>query len=78
MASVPFQNVAHGTPEALREFIHEALGLAIIQAEIGMRYAETGDDRGLEYSYRRHVAYLRAVAGALRDLRAPKLQRGAS
>jgi len=36
--NAPFSNVAHGTPEALREFIHEQLGLAILYAQNGMGY----------------------------------------
>ena len=67
--SPPFANVAHGTPDALREFIHEHLGLAIIQAEIGMRFAEAGDDTGLEYAARRLGAYTRTVLSTLADLK---------
>lgn len=68
------QHIAHGTPEAFREFIAECLGMARIQAELGGTYAAIGDDAGLEYAVRRLVAYTRAALGTLNDLRADKAQ----
>ncbi len=63
-------SISHGTPAAFREYIHEMAGLAAIQTELAMRYAELGDDCGLEYATRRWVAYTRAALGTLKDLRA--------
>ncbi len=63
-------SISHGTPAAFREYIFEMAGLAAIQAELAMRYAELGDDAGLEYATRKWVAYTRAAVGSLRDLRA--------
>ena len=62
-------HVAHGTPEALREFIGEHLLLAALQADLGATYASIGDDAGLEYAVRRLVAYTRAAIGTLADLK---------
>ncbi len=62
--------ISQGTPAAFREHIYEMAGLAAIQAELAMRYAELGDDAGLEYATRKWVAYTRAAVGSLRDLRA--------
>jgi hypothetical protein len=64
------EQISHGTPAAFREYIFEMAGLAAIQAELAMRYAELGDDVGLEYATRRWVAYTRAALGTLKDLRA--------
>ncbi len=63
-------HISHGTPAAFRAYIFEMAGLAAIQAELAMRYAELGDDTGLEYATRRWVAYTRAAVGSLKDLRA--------
>jgi hypothetical protein len=63
-------HISHGTPAAFRAYIFEMAGLAAIQAELAMRYAELGDDVGLEYATRRWVAYTRAALGTLKDLRA--------
>jgi hypothetical protein len=72
--NAPFANVAHGTPEALREFIHEQLSLAILYAQNGMGYAEAGDDVGLEYDLRRLAAYTRAALSAFADLKRHKTE----
>jgi hypothetical protein len=65
-------NIAHGTPAAYREFIHEMLAGAQIQADLGMTYATLGDDVALEYTLRRFLAYTRAAATAFKDLKAMK------
>jgi len=70
--SAPFSNVAHGTPDALREFIAENAGLARIQAELAETFAAIGDDTGLEYAVRRLLAYTRQVVGTLADLKEAK------
>jgi hypothetical protein len=68
--SAPLTNhIAHGTPEALREFIAENVGLAAIQADLIRVYAELGDDRGLEYGLRHFVAYAKAALNTFADLR---------
>src|SRR3954452_11987038 len=61
-------NIAHGTPEAYREFIEEMLAMAQIQARLGRIYAESGDDAGLLYAVRRFLAYARAVTDTATDL----------
>lgn len=68
--------VAHGTPEALREFIGEHLSLAALQADLGATYAAVGDDVGLEYAIRRLVAYTRTAIGTLADLKEDKNRGG--
>jgi hypothetical protein len=62
-------DVAHGTPHALREFIGEHLLLAALQADLGATYAAIGDDAGLEYAVRRLVAYTRVAIATLADLK---------
>ncbi len=69
-------SISHGTPAAFREHIYEMAGLAAIQAELAMRYAELGDDTGLEYATRKWVAYTRAAVGSLKDLRGMNDHRG--
>ena len=64
--------VAHGTPEALREFIGECAAMARISAELAETYAAIGDDVGLSYQLRRLVAYTRAAVSTMADLRATK------
>lgn len=61
--------ISHGTPAVYREHIHEMAGLAALQAELVMRYAELGDDTGLEYAVRKWTAYTRAALDTLKDLR---------
>jgi hypothetical protein len=62
-------NIAHGTPEAYREYIHEMLEGAHIHADLGMRYAAIGDDVGLGYALRRLRACMRAALTTFKDLR---------
>jgi hypothetical protein len=62
--------ISHGTPDAFRESIHEMAGMAGLQAELAMRYAELGDDTGLEYAIRRWVAYTRSAIATMADLKA--------
>ena len=69
-ATLASDHISHGTPAAFREHIFEMAGLAAIQAELAMRYAELGDDVGLEYATRRWIAYTRAALGTLKDLKA--------
>src|SRR3954471_20643037 len=61
-----------GTPDELREFIAENLNLARIEADLGVTYAELGDDVGLGYAVRKLVAYTRAVVVTMRDLETEK------
>lgn len=62
-------HISHGTPDAFRYYIHEMAGLAAIQAELVMKYAELGDDAGLEYALRKWVAYTRAALATVGDLK---------
>ena len=70
--SPSFTNVAHGTPDAFREFIAENAALVRVQAGLAETYAATGDDVGLEYAVRRLLAYTRQVVGTLADLKEAK------
>jgi histidine ammonia-lyase len=65
-------SISHGTPAAFRAYIHEMAGLAAIQAELAMQYAELGDDVGLVYALRRWVAYTRAAVATAKDLKSMK------
>ena len=65
----------HGTPDAYREYISEALAMARIQAEIGEAYAALRDDAGLDYSLRRLAAYVKSAREIYGDLKAMKAQR---
>jgi hypothetical protein len=67
-------HIAHGTPEAFREFIAENFGLACIQAELAISFAKIGDDAGLEYAARRATAYVKCALGALRDMKQAKVE----
>ena len=64
------QQIAHGTPEALREFAEELFARAQIQAELGVRYTQLGDDTGLNYVARQLAAYTRAILATVADLNA--------
>ena len=64
--------ISHGTPAALREYIHEVVKRAAIQAEIAMQYAELGDDAGLDYTIRHLVAYTKSALATMADLKAMK------
>jgi hypothetical protein len=68
----PLTGAPHGSPDAYREFIGEALELVRINAQQGVTYAAIGDDVGLEYATRRVVAYARAAITTLTDLRQTK------
>lgn len=67
--SDPSDHIAHGTPDALREFIAENIHLASIQGEIVQRYASLGNDAGLEYALRCFAAYSKAAFDTLADLK---------
>jgi hypothetical protein len=69
--------ISHGTPAALREFIAEAASMAQVQAHRIQTFSDIGDDAGLEYAVRRLIAYTRAAAGTLCDLKAMKQADGA-
>jgi hypothetical protein len=62
----------YGSPEAYRESIAEHLAMTRIQAELGITYAQIGDDVGLAYTARRLVAYFKAALGDLNDLQESK------
>jgi hypothetical protein len=76
MSALNYDQIAHGTPDASREFIGEHLSLAALQADLGATYAAVGDDVGLEYAVRRLVAYTRAAIGTLADLKEDKNRGG--
>lgn len=52
-----------------REYIAEMLDMARIQAELGVTFAQIGDDIGLVYAVRKHAAYLRQAITTLKELR---------
>jgi hypothetical protein len=65
---MPASEVAHGTPEMLREAIAEQLWLVGCNCENAIRYVELGDDAGLAYSVRRIVACTHAIVATTADL----------
>jgi hypothetical protein len=56
-----------GRPE-LRELVAEQFGFLLLHAENGQRYAEAGDDRGLEYSVRQVIARAKFVGETYADI----------
>jgi hypothetical protein len=59
----------------LRAFIGEALDMAQIQAQLGVTYAEIGDDTGLTYAVRRLQAYVKAAFETVDELSARRKAR---
>lgn len=58
------------------EFVREMLVSIKVQVELGLLYADTVDLTGLDYSLRKHVAYLRPVITTVGELKeARKLAR---
>jgi hypothetical protein len=53
-----------------REHIAELAGVICANAEIIVRYAELGDDAGLEYQLRRLILHVRAATATFKDLAA--------
>jgi hypothetical protein len=58
----------NGDPETLRAILAEQLWFIGVNAEIGIRYTETGDDTGLAYSIRRIIASTRLIVATGADL----------
>lgn len=56
--------------EQCRAYIAELSGVIAVNAEIIERYAELGDDAGLEYQLRRLVLHVRAATATFKDLAA--------
>ena len=63
-----------GTPAAYREYIAGALASAEFHANLGVRYAEIGDDAGMDYSIRCVVAYTRAAVSTWSDHKVMKAE----
>ncbi|NUJ81919.1 hypothetical protein HUN39_18200 [Methylocystis sp. FS] len=63
--------------EQCRAHIAELAGAIGANAEIIARYAEIGDDVGLEYQMRRLILHVRAAASTFRDLAAAENARHA-
>ena len=61
-------HIAHGTPEALREFIRECLHMTAFYAGMGVDYAAVGDDAGLRYSTRCASAAIRQAVAVMKML----------
>jgi hypothetical protein len=67
--NAPLPNdLAHGTTEALREFVYEQLWYVARLVEVAHLHAETGDDDGLRRDVRRMVAYMRAIIATVAEL----------
>ena len=64
-----YDTIPHGSPEMLRACIHEVACITAIQVELVMRYAELGDDRGLEYAIRNWAGYTRQAIDLLGDIK---------
>lgn len=62
------ESIAHGTPEAYREFIAETAGMARIQAEMIETFASIGDDAGTQYALRKLMAYSKTLLKVVCDL----------
>jgi hypothetical protein len=67
-------HIAHGGPNALREFVAECLSRANFYTGMGVDYAEACDDAGLDYSIRCAVASLRQAVGVSALLKKAKQQ----
>ncbi|MDR7040621.1 hypothetical protein J2X36_005404 [Methylobacterium sp. BE186] len=67
-------HIAHGSPEALREFVAECLSRANLYTSMGIGYAAASDDAGLDYSIRCTVASLRQAISVLALLKETKQQ----
>ena len=67
-----------GSRAELRAFAAEAFGMAQVQAQLGLTYAEIGDDAGLHYAARKLAAYTRAVIATVADLESTKTDADAS
>jgi hypothetical protein len=61
-------DVAHGTPEALREFVAEQLWYVGRLVELAQVHLEIADDDGLRRDVRRMVAYMRAIIATVAEL----------
>ncbi|MCJ2082770.1 hypothetical protein [Methylobacterium sp. J-090] len=61
-------SIAHGTPEALREFVQECLHMTAFYAGMGVDYAAAGDDAGLRYSTRCAAAAMRQALSVMKML----------
>ena len=53
----------------LRELVAEQLGFMLLHAENGQRYAQAGDDQGLEYSVRQIIAPAKFIGETYVDIR---------
>lgn len=51
-----------------RQHIADLAGVIGVNAEIVERYAELGDDAGLEYQLRRLILHVRAATATFKDL----------
>jgi hypothetical protein len=65
---------AIGTLNAYREFIAGTMASAGVHANLGVTYAEIGNDAGLDYAIRCLVACTRAAVSTLSDLKAVKAE----
>ena len=54
--------------EMVDDFLYEHLGFVRLHAEIAQRYVDLHDRVGLDYSMRKLIAYVKAVAGTLNEL----------
>lgn len=55
-------------PQDFRDYISETLGVVILHAEIGQRFANMADDAGLEYSLAGAIGALRCARDVFRDM----------
>jgi hypothetical protein len=65
-----------GTRENLREAIAEAASMAALTANMICAHCEVADDVGMSYTTRRLIAYVRFLAGAVRDLKSDEMEGG--
>jgi hypothetical protein len=62
-----------GSPDELREYAAEMLGMAVLQCEVGQRYAELRDDAGLNEATRKLIAYVRALVETVKDINGARI-----
>jgi hypothetical protein len=62
-------SVAHDIRPMLRELVHEHFGFLLLHSENGQRFAEAGDDHGLEYAVRQVIARAKFIGATYVDIR---------
>lgn len=56
-------------PQDFRDYVAATLGVVILHAEIAQRFADMGDDDGLEYALSGMIGATRCARDVFRDIR---------